>query len=270
MNNFPARAGWHWVKQGWQLFRKQPGGLMALFFCCMFMSLVIMMIPLGQIAPIVLAPLFSIALLEGCSQTEQGQRALPNLVLSGFRKPARSPLLLLGALNFVALLLAFFLLYSMAGDVLKNLTSSKPPYDPALANQLAGPLMLVSALYGLAWLLTCLAAPLVYWQKMKVGKALFFSIVSVGRGFKAFFVAAAILQLIHFIGIQIIASLLGNSALMVAGVMTMLVFSVVLTHCTLYASYRAIFGTPHVPPAPAALPPEGPPEQPPHDNGGQP
>ena len=37
MTTLPARAGWHWVKQGLQVFRKQPGALMALFFSCMFL-----------------------------------------------------------------------------------------------------------------------------------------------------------------------------------------------------------------------------------------
>ena len=39
MTKYSARTGWQWVKQGMMLFRQQPGGLMALFFCCMFVSL---------------------------------------------------------------------------------------------------------------------------------------------------------------------------------------------------------------------------------------
>ena len=243
MNKFPARAGWQWVKQGMMLFRKQPGGLMALFFCCMFVSLISMIVPLlGQIAPFILTPMFTIALLEGCAQVDQGGRALPNLLLSGFRKPARSPLLIMGVLNLLLLVIALGVLYAMAGDAVMQMSTRPPQIDQSQLEGLLGAAFTSSTIYTVGWLLTCLAAPLVYWQKMNLNKALFFSVVAVLRGWKAFLTAAVTLHLMYFVGCKIVVIILGTSQLAVAGIFTLFLITIVLTHCTLYVAYRQIFG----------------------------
>ncbi|MET0322426.1 MAG: BPSS1780 family membrane protein [Duganella sp.] len=251
MNTFTARAGLQWVKQGMQVFRKQPGALMALFFCCMFLSMGVMIIPLvGQVAPFVLTPLFTIALLEGCKHADAGQRALPNLLLSGFRKPVRSPLLTLGALNFVMLLLAAAILYALGGDTLNKIIAARPKQvAPEQVEGIVGAVFAASGFYTLSWILTCLAAPLVYFQKLTVGKALFFSVVSVARGFKPFLVATIMLHLLYFVGCQIVVLVFGGSPVAVAGVFTLFLLTIVLAHCTLYVAYRELFPQP-----PAAAP----------------
>lgn len=243
MNKFPARAGWQWVKQGMMLFRKQPGGLMALFFCCMFVSLFSMIVPLlGQIAPFILTPLFSIALLEGCAHVDQGKRALPNLLLSGFRKPVRSPLLAMGALNLLFMAIALGVLYAMAGETVMLVSTRPPQIEQSQLDGLLVAVLISSAIYTVGWILTCLTAPLIYWQRMKLNKALFFSVVAVLRGWKAFLTAAVTLYLMNFIACQIVVLVLGASQLAVAGVFTLLLITLVLTHCTLYVAYRQIFG----------------------------
>ncbi|MBP1207149.1 hypothetical protein JOD97_005228 [Duganella sp. 1411] len=257
MNKFPARAGWQWVKQGMQLFRKQPGGLMALFFCCMFVSLISMIVPLlGQIAPFILTPLFSIALLEGCAQVDQGKRALPNLLLSGFRKPARNGLLAMGVLNLLLLVIALGVLYAMAGDAVMQMSTRPPQIDQSQLEGLLGAAFTSSTIYTVGWLLTCLAAPLIYWQKMNLNKALFFSVVAVFRGWKAFLTAAVTLHLLYFVGCKIVVLILGTSQLAVAGIFTLFLITIVLTHCTLYTAYRQIFGAPETAAPPKSEPPQ--------------
>jgi hypothetical protein len=248
MNKFPARTGLQWVKQGMQLFRKQPGGLMALFFCCMFLSMFIMVIPVGQLAAFVLTPLFTIALLEGVKHAEEGKRALPNLLLSGFRKPARGPLLTLGALNLAMLLVAAVVVYSMAGDVLARIAERPEKVDPALIESMMVPMFIASTMYTISWILTCLAAPLVYWKKLTVGKALFFSVVSVMRAIKPFLVATISLHLMYFVGCKIVALVFGSSQLAMAGIFTLFLLTIVLVHCTLYVAYQEIFAEPAVAP----------------------
>lgn len=245
MDKLPARVGWIWVKQGMALFRKQPGALMALFFCCMFLSLVTMIVPLlGQIAPFVLTPIFSIALLEGCSQVDQGKRALPNLLLSGFRKPSRGPLLGLGALNLLMLVLALLVLYAMAGDTVLQLGGRTADIDPGEVDGLLGALFVSSTIYTAGWLLTCMAAPLIHWQKMALNKALFFSVVAVVRNIKPFATATVTLHVFYFLACKLAVLLLGQSQVAVAAIFTLLMITVVLMHCTLYASYRQVFGSP--------------------------
>lgn len=243
MTKFPARAGWQWVKQGMMLFRKQPGGLMALFFCCMFVSLLSMIVPiLGQIAPFVLTPMFTIALLEGCAHVDQGQRALPNLLLSGFRQPMRSPLLMVGLLNLLLVVIALGVLYLMAGDTIVQMGTRPPQIDPEQLEGMLGAVFAASTIYTVGWTLTCLTAPLVYWQQMKLNKALFFSVVAVLRGWKAFLTAALTLPLMYIVGSKIVVLILGASQLAVAGIFTLFLITIVLAHCTLYVAYRQIFG----------------------------
>ena len=186
--------------------------------------------------------MFTVALLEGCSQVDQGKRALPNLLLSGFRKPSRSPLLILGALNFLLLVVAIGVLYALAGDVVVKIGERPSQIDPELLEGAIGPVLLASAIYTVGWILTCLAAPLVYWQKMPLSKALFFSVVTVTRGVKAFGTATVILHLMYFVGCKIVVLIFGESQLAVAGVFTLFLMTIVMTHCTLYIAYREIFG----------------------------
>ena len=243
MNKFPARAGWQWVKQGMMLFRKQPGGLMALFFCCMFVSLFSMIVPiLGQIAPFILTPLFSVAILEGCAQVDQGKRALPNLLLSGFRKPVRSPLLTVGALNLLLVAIALGVLYTMAGETVMLISKRPPQIEQGQLDGLLVAVLIAPTIYTVGWILMCLTAPLIYWQQMKLNKALFFSVVAVLRGWKAFLTAAVTLYLLNFIACQIVVLILGASQLAMAGIFTLFLITIVLTHCTLYIAYRQISG----------------------------
>jgi hypothetical protein len=255
MDKLPARAGWHWIKQGWMLFRKQPGALMALFFACMFASMFVLLVPvLGQILWCVLMPLFSIALLQGCAEIDQGRRALPNLLLAGFQKPMRKQLLGLGALNFLLMALAMLVIYAMAGDALDVVREAQTPgaVKPENVEGLLGGVLTGSAIYTAGWMLTSMAAPLIFWQKMALNKAVFFSVVAVLRAIKAFVSALLIQHVLYFIGVQIIVLILGVSQIGIAAIFTLFLITLVLVHCTLYAAYCQLFGPPQTP-APAAV-----------------
>lgn len=253
MEKIPARAGWLWVKQGLLLFRKQPGGLLALFFCCMFLSMAMLIVPvLGSIAPIVLAPLFSMALLQACAQVDQGKRALPNLVFIGFRKPARGALLKLGGLYLLVMLLSLGVLSWMDDGMLVQMATGRVKMDPAALEGSRGAIFVSSAIYMLGWLLSCMATPLIYWQKMNLGKALFFSVVAVLRGIKAFLTGALILFAFYQLGSMIPMVLFSSMELQVTMIFSIFLILLVIMHCTLYASYCQIFG------APAAEPPAAP------------
>ncbi|GJJ00368.1 hypothetical protein RugamoR64_09060 [Duganella rhizosphaerae] len=255
MNKLPAKAGWHWVKQAMQLFRKQPGALMALFFCCMFLSLFSLVVPfLGSIAPTLLAPMFSIAMLQACADVDHDKRALPNLVFSGFRKPVRKPLLGLGVLHLLVMLLALAVLSWLDDGVLIQMASRQIPMDQDLLENSRSALFVSSGIYMLGWMLTCLAAPLIYWQKMTLAKALFFSVVAVCRDIKAFLTAAVVLFLMFQVGSMLPMLVFDSAQLKVTAIFTLFLIMVVLMHCTLYACYRQIFGTPE-----ASAPPVAPP-----------
>ena len=250
MEKLPARVGWLWVKQGLDVFRKQPGALMALFFSCMFIAMLSLFIPLvGGMAPVVLAPLFSVALLQACADIDQGQRALPHLALTGFRKPVRKPLLLLGVIYLLVMMLSMMLLTLLDDGVLLKMVTRQIPMDQELIEKSRSALFISSVVYMVGWMLSCLAAPLIYWQKMALGKALFFSVVTVSRDIKAFLTTAVSLFLMFQILTAIPVLLFSSAQIELTAIFTIFLMMIVLMHCTLYASYRQIFGTPDASPA---------------------
>jgi len=250
MDKLPARVGWVWVKQGLEVFRKQPGALMALFFCCMFLAMLSLFIPLvGGMAPLVMAPLFSVAMLQACADIDQGRRALPMLVTIGFRKPARKPLLLLGVLYLLVMLLSVLVLSLLDGGALMQMATRQIPMDQAVIENSRSALFISSAVYMMGWMLTCLAAPLIYWQKMALAKALFFSVVTVWRDLKAFITTAVVLFLMFQVLTAIPVLVFSSAQMEVTAIFTIFLMMIVLMHCTLYACYRQIFGTPEATPA---------------------
>ena len=95
MTQVPAITGWHWIKQGTALFRKQPLEISTMFLGYMFLTVAGGIIPvLGQILPLLLVPVFSMSFMQACVQLESGKRIFPNLLVSGFRLPAFRSLLL--------------------------------------------------------------------------------------------------------------------------------------------------------------------------------
>jgi hypothetical protein len=245
MEKLPARVGWHWVKQGFTVFRKQPGALMAILFSCMFVSLLSTILPVvGVLLPALLAPLFTIALLQGCADIDNDKRALPNLLLAGFKSPMRKQLLLLGVVYVAVVGVAFLALQLLGADAIAQINENPGKLDPKMVNGLQGAAFAASLIYMGGWTLTCLAAPLIYWQKMALGKALFFSVVTVVREIKAFAVMmVSLYALCQLMGV-IPLLLFGSPQLAFAAIFSIILMLIVVMHCSLYAAYRQLFGPP--------------------------
>jgi hypothetical protein len=249
MEKLPARAGWHWVKQGFAVFRKQPGALMAILFSCMFLSLLSTILPVvGMLLPALLAPLFSVALLQGCADIDSGKRALPNLLVAGFRPPARKPLLLLGVVYVGVAGVALLTLSLLGAEAITHINDNPGKLDPQVLKSMQGAAFIASLIYMGGWMLSCLAAPLIFWQKMALGKALFFSVVTVVREIKAFATMMfSLYMLCQLMGV-IPLLLFGSPQLAFAAVFSIILMMIVLMHCALYAAYRQIFGAPSATP----------------------
>ena len=75
MEKIPANTGIEWIRQGFALFRKQPAELSMLFLLYMLLLFSLSIIPLlGQILPLLLVPVFSLAFMQACVQIEAGKR----------------------------------------------------------------------------------------------------------------------------------------------------------------------------------------------------
>jgi hypothetical protein len=260
MEKVPPQAGWLWVTEGFALFRQRPAELSTLFLSYMFLMFVLGIIPvLGQILPLLLVPLFSIAFMQACVHVEQGKRILPNLLLTGFRSPASGALLKLGGLYVAAAILAIGASSLVDGGVFWTVMTGQTELSAkTVGDSNIGLAMLFSAaVYTPAAMAFWYAAPLVAWQAMPVGKAVFFSFFAVQRAGKAFLVYGAAWIALGILMPAILSTfiaLLFNQA--VVTVVVLLPLSIVMTvvmYCSFYPTYTYIFGKPN----PDALPDGG-------------
>ena len=78
MNLLKARTGWDWILDGLTLFRKRPFFLTNLFFIYLISMILLGMIPfIGQILPILIAPVFTFLFMYVCFSIDiSGDRLL--------------------------------------------------------------------------------------------------------------------------------------------------------------------------------------------------
>lgn len=256
MEKLPASTGWLWVKEGFALFRKQPAELSTLFFGYMFLMLALGIIPvIGQLLPLILVPLFSMTFMHACVHIETGKRVYPNLLLVGFRSPAVRNLVKLGTFYLVAAIIAVGASSLIDGGVFWQAITGQIALDTETVrdSNMTLAMLFSAAVYTPAAMAFWYAAPLIAWQNMGVGKAIFYSFFAVRRAGKAFLVYGLAWVTIGMILPVIVSSLIGmllNSS--TASIFLLLPMSLVLTvimYCSFYPTYTHLFG-----PAPEPLP----------------
>jgi hypothetical protein len=254
MERIPAPSGWLWIKQGFALFRRQPGEISTLFvlYCC-FNLLTYLIPPVGVISSFVLIPIFSMAFMTACRDIEQDKRVHPRVLFAGFRSPALKRLLGLGSCYLLAMVLAIivanlsdngYLFEAIAKQVENPPTTDAPaPQDLRLMKSFA----VLMCVYLLAILPLWFAAPLLAWQNMSLGKAMFFSFFSVIRAIKAialFAVCWLSINLAVNLGIDALLQLLQVDNMEIAAFIQMpfTLVLVIVMHCAYYMSYKQVFG----------------------------
>lgn len=244
MNKLPASSGWLWVKQGFQLFRKQPGALSTLFLGYVFCMLALVMLPVGgQILQIILMPVFSMAFMQACLHIEQKKRVLPFLLLSGFRPSSAKALFGLGLLYLLVALLAMGVASLIDDGIFwKIITGQVNIKTPHLQDLIRPEAILAAfAVFLPGTMALCFAAPLIYWQNMGLAKALFFSFFSVLRAAKAFLVFSLAWFAISVIGSQLVILLFGDGDTGSRVLLPLSMIMTVIVNCSLYASYKQLF-----------------------------
>ncbi|TWI63616.1 hypothetical protein IP91_03587 [Pseudoduganella lurida] len=258
MNATPASMGWTWLKAGFSMLRRQPAGLSTLFFGYMLLTTLLSILPLlGQIAQIVLMPVFAVGFMSAARQIEAGLPVVPAMLGAGFRKPKFGRLCRLGAVN----LGAFFLVVAIAllfadFDMLSKMTPADLQANPQLmqdAGLLPG-LLVGCAIYIPVLFVISFAAPIVFWNEMATGKALFYSFFAIKRAAGAFFVFAVCLCVIAFVTMNLMRMVFGGGTLGFAMLQVVSVLLYGCAHCALYVAYAHIFGAPAAEPAPLAKP----------------
>jgi len=252
MNNMPAITGWNWLKQGTGLFRKQPAALTTLLFANILFSLLIGSVPLlGTLLAIVLIPSFSMAFMQACLMIENGERVTPAVLMTGFRKPVLAQLCKIGLIYLgVSVLLTLLARFAVDLDQLRQVVQPTDPKQvPAVAGWEFVKMFALSALNASVLIALSFAAPLLYWQGMKPGKAIFYSFFAVLKSARVF-----IVLLLSWFGLLlaftvVIQLIMGGSMFGRVLVMWLLFLFVLLLQCAMYAGYRQIFGKPVQAPA---------------------
>ena len=247
MNNMPAITGWNWLKQGTGLFRKQPAALTTLLFANILFSLLIGSVPLlGTLLAIVLIPSYSMAFMQACLMIENGERVTPAVLMTGFRKPVLAQLCKIGLIYLgVSVLLTLLARFAVDLDQLRQVVQPTDPKQvPAVAGWEFVKMFALSALNASVLIALSFAAPLLYWQGMKPGKAIFYSFFAVLKSARVF-----IVLLLSWFGLLlaftvVIQLIMGGSMFGRVLVMWLLFLFVLLLQCAMYAGYRQIFGKP--------------------------
>ncbi len=252
MSKLPASTGLQWLKQGFALFRMQPGILTMLLVVNLLASLMLSVLPLvGPMFAAVLLPSFSMAVMMACHLLTQGTRVAPGVLMTGFRNPALRALCKLGVVYLAVFVVLSIVMWFMLDPAFMKTVAG--PVDPKSPPKLAGSdvmsLFFVLLLQAGALLALCFAAPLTYWKKMPVVKAVFYSVFGVIGAIRPFLMMVGY-WFGGFMAMLFLVSLLSmGSALLartVAGWLA-IVFVLVL-QCGIYVAYRQIFGDPDAPP----------------------
>jgi hypothetical protein len=251
MEKLPARLGWEWLKEGFALFRKRPAELTTLFLSYMFLMFAVGIIPLfGQVLPMVLVPVFSMAFMQACLHVEQDKRVYPSLLLTGFRSPAFKRLLQLGVLYLLAAIAAIAASALVDGGVFWKVITGQAAMDAKTVrgSDMSMAMVFAAAVYTPAAMAFWYAAPLIAWHDMGVGKAIFYSFFAVKRAGMAFVVYGLAWVLIGvFVPVlvsSIVALLFGKAAIVMLILLPLSIVMTVVMYCSFYPTYTHIFGKP--------------------------
>lgn len=254
MQTYPASLGWLWIKEGFALFRKQPAELSTLFLSYFFLMIIVGIIPLlGQLLPLIMIPVFSMAFMQACADVEQGKKVYPNLLLTGFRSPAFITLLKLGAMYVGAATIAVAASSLIDGGVFLKAMTGQITLDAETVqgSNMSLAMLFAAVVYIPAAMAFWYAAPLIAWQKMGLMQAIFYSFFSVRRAGRAFlmyglaWIVIGVMLPVFVSGL--IGLLTGKSAVTMMILMTLSIVMTVIMYCSFYPTYTHVFGKPDEP-----------------------
>jgi hypothetical protein len=247
MKGLPASTGIVWLKQGFALFRQQPGILMMLIFTNLLVAMLLSTLPvLGLVISCVAIPSFTMAIQESCRQIDEGQRVHPKVILTGFRKESIKPLCKLGLvyLTLMAVLFIGMFLFVDPAAVKAAMASveakTKPVPDSRTMLVLSGFMLVL----GLAALTLSFAPGLTYWKRMPTFKAVFYSVFAV-LGCKAPIAVMLFAWIGLFALVQTLINVMFGATAVTQVILTWFSFiAILIFHCATYAAYKQILGAP--------------------------
>src|SRR5690606_26748132 len=174
---YPFRQGWFWLTEGARLWRRSPAVLIFASFTYMLLLLLLGAIPLvGQVLAYLLMPVMSLGVLNTCRAIDEGRKAGPDLLFSGFRAPIVPQLMAVGGIYLVGSLGVLFIAALFDDGTLLGIVTGGEPFDPEADLPGMGNALLVAVVLSLPVLATYWFAPvLAGWWRVPAAKAMFFS-----------------------------------------------------------------------------------------------
>lgn len=224
-----AANGWNWIVEGWDLFKKHAGMWIAIVVVFAVIFIAMAMVPfIGQLAVMILAPVFTAGLMAGCRAQEEGAELQIGHLFAGFREKF-GPLATVGALYLAASIVIALLVGLVTGAGMWSMMSGNT--DPASVAG-AGLTLVLAFLIMMALMLPVMMAvwfapPLVMFHEQGAVDAMKNSFFACLKNIVPFLVYGVILMVA-----AIVATIPFGLGWLVLGP-TMA--------CSLYAAYRDIF-----------------------------
>lgn len=236
-----AGKGWQWIVDGFALFRKSPAMWIAMTLLLGVIWAVSMIIPLlGPLLFNLFSPLLFAGLMAGCRALENGEALEMRHLFAGFQDHA-TPLVTIGGVYLVGTIVVVGIVLVIAGGSMLPSVLSKPGTDVetlrAALRSMALALAVGAAVYLPLIMLMWFAPLLVMFDGMTPVAAMKLSLAACLKNTVPFVVyGLAILAL--WIVMSIPAAMGAIGAILVV---VLLVISIPVLICSIYASYRDIF-----------------------------
>lgn len=256
--SLPAAAGFHWVRDGYRLFRRQP---IPMFTWALSIALLVlvasMLVPIGPALFIMLMPAITVMTLNACHAIERNTPVQPLRLWKLLGQPGMARKLLgMGGVYVAAVLLAGFVAFLPFMAAISEVAQSVDDagdLQPLLA-AVQAPLMLFAVFYLVIAALFWHAPVLVAWHGLTLRKALFFSGIACWRNKTAFIVYGLCWGAL-LLALEMAAALLRAAGLSGSAVgLIQMPFSFALAaclYCSFYPTYTTVFGAAAAPAADA-------------------
>jgi len=248
VRQLPLARGWAWITEGLAIWRRNPALLTFASLGYLLMLLLISVMPLvGQPLASLLMPVFSLGVLNTCRAIDEGRKAGPDILFSGFQQNLPA-LVTIGAIYLVGSLLVLFLTSLADGGALLQIMTGGEQVDPeaTVAPGFSLALLIAIALSTPVMMAYWFAPLLAGWWKIPAPKAMFFSFVACLRNWRPFLAYALALTFFVAIVPGIVIGVLGlvspTLATLVSVPLPVLLIPIVFA--SFYANARDVFAGP--------------------------
>lgn len=241
----PVRQGWGWIMEGLRLWRRNPALLIFASFSYLLLLIVLGSIPfIGQIIAYLIMPVMSLGVLNVCRAIDEGRKAGPDVLFSGFRSNVQA-LVTIGGIYFIGSIGVLTLTALFDGGALMSIVTGMEAFDPEAGLPELG----LSPFIALALSIPVLAAywfapVLAGWWRLPAPKAMFFSFYACLQNWRPFLLFGLSLFLLFGMVPRLLISIAGMVSPLLANVVGLVLPLVLIPviFASFYANARDVFG----------------------------